>query len=670
MNQSELNKILDEGFGIWTEMVGFDPDQRMFKSGELDIRNQAREIQEARLLDITGITAFMLMKALAKVYIETEKVSALSVIAGFSEEQQARLDILKKMYFFLQRDEVDETIQGFLGSVRDATAHYGVEADSLNSWLDSYYWMATIRRDALKAFKKLEAHQFYHGKSGDSDRLTYGTKVMEFWNIPSLVRAMKGFGERGMRGIHLCLIRDPELPLSSYFVIAVVNGESLTILTDRTKQPHPLSKHMKAMRRPSKEFEERAGSYWFPYELLDLAANEQTGDVWAKARETIVPINAQAVSLRDFSLLHPADAIFLSLLFGLLGEKYLVNNEQHSQLSYTTEMIRHPHLLETGSAIVEKSTYQPLAVEDLKQEDVTAESTAAQWEREAVGHNEWLIEAYQHLVPVEALNLIGTDERKALPPIKIESFSVQDCSIRTMDPLDFGTKERLDRERLWVARFNQCKIIDRIAHERFKEEEAAVRQWLHEKLLAREDWLIEQAVRGELVVQAPRGRQFSILGEQEGGTMDVDLITLRVGSRWTNLPGPVLLGKRIRFPEWEAGDTGPRCAVTGAKKTTYHVAICPYDADSLALILGCKKEEMPWQLQHWHSKTEPFYTGNSILDRLDPSDWVITSPWAGGHSGRFPIGVHVHLSKRAVNRMRKERALPKMNWKKPEHEAW
>jgi hypothetical protein len=666
VDQAQLNALLDEGFKIWEQVVDFDPERRSFSLGSWSIKKQAKEVQEARRLDTTGLTAFMFLKAITHRYIEEETVSSMDIIRGFSEEQQARIDLLQRMYQFLERPEVDEIIDGFTDSIRLATAHYGIDHKDLDSWLESYYWLAILRRGAMRAFDKLETHQFLHGDPGSSERFVYSTKVWEFWNVPSLIRAMQAQGRRGFRGINLCLIRDPVEALFSFFVIAIVNGESLTILTDRDKHAHPHYKQM--ARRPDREFESRAHRNWFPYELVSVSVSEDQKRLWANARTGIVPINAQAVELADFSSLHPADAIWLTLLFELIREKYLQENKQLPELSYTTEMIRSPHLLAGAhSEIVERGKYKPLIIEPYQHSDITAETTKDNWKREAVGHNEWMIERYGSQVPIEALNVIGQDELMALPlPEHLQKGGDHDRYIErreleTLDALGFGTKEMVERDRQWTARYNQCVLIQRLAMREFKETEEELRKWVNERLIARREWFIEHAVRLDLSVIAPEQRN-GFSRSVKLGDRPIAVATTKKEFRprgrrhthWINKPG---LTQRDE-----------ECPITGGATISYWATFTPPSAEAIAILLGCPLDELPWQLQVWLPGTEPVYIGNSILERLDPSDWVLKNPWVQfSNSVRgFPIRVIVALSKRGVNRMRKELGLERFDWENHE----
>jgi hypothetical protein len=678
MDQAELNLLLDRGFELWQRIVGHDPERRRFNHEQWDLRDQANDLQEARRLDPTGITAFMLLKTFSLQYITEEKVSAMDLIVGLTEEQEDRIEALRGLYNFLQKPLVDAIVEGFIGSVRAATKHYGIDHKDLEAWLSDYHWMATLRRDALKSFEKLEAHQFFHGKPGASDRVFYNTKVMEFWNIPSLVRAMQAQGLHGVKGVTLCLVRDPEA-LHSFFVIAVVNGESLTILTDRQKFTHPLEKKMS--RRPDKGFIRRAEQQWFPYELVKVAVSADERSLYAEARTAIVPINAKAVELSDFSSLHPADAIWLSLLFELVCWKYLEENLALPETSYTGEMVREPYLLIAArqQAIVPVSNavaYKPLEARKLTRADVTAETTKEQWGRPPVGHNEWMIDRYGEKVPEEVLNVIGEQEREqvenaiGLAPTKDNFLARWERPrfVQAFDPLTFGTAVEVENDRVWAARYNQCKVIQKHALDEFEATKDAMRGWLEMHFQAQKEWLIEQGVRGELytdILEQPNERENPFPWEPVPlEPRRVNMVSVRIGRHpyakyEMGLPYKAYTLSRFRQNPW-----GYACAATDINATHYHVRVRPEDAKSLALLAGVDVSEMPWQLQRWTRSKEPQYTGNHILNRCDPSDWVLENPWC--EETRFHICIIFSLSKRHVNTRRKELSLPPIDWEPKE----
>ena len=573
----------------------------------------------------------------------------------------------------MQRTKVDAIIERFSQSVRDAVVHYGVDHDEVEEWLTSYYWLAVLRRDALRSFEKLERHQFYHGTPAVGERIVLGSKVMEFWNIPSLVRGMMAMGQRGLRGVNLCLIRDPLQALHSFWVIAVVNGESLTILTDRDREAHPGARYN--TRLPDRNFARRASRHWFPYELLEIEEVRHPDDpevvirLKAAERDQLVPINAQAVALTDFSELFPSDVIWLSLLFQLISDHYLVENKALPALSYTAEMIRQPELLLSARPeIIAPSTYTPLANQDLTLEDITDEKTEEQWEHEPVGHNEWMIERYGSQVPEAVFNVLGRKDLQELPE-KVRVADLAVCpdldGITALDPLGFGTAESMQNDRLWTARHNLCVLVQQAAMLEFEETVDEVLAWYRRRIAERRDWIIEQSILGELFIEREENyhdpKSFSWDLRR---TVQRNLISIRVGKEYYQ--GQLgFIWTALHLDPADAGDRGYyRCAETEAQSVDYHAVWRPRRAAELALVLGLPLEELPWQLQRWSWSHDPFYTGNPLLTRCDPSDWVLQNPWSADGPGKaIGMEIVVHLSRRGVNAIRKRLALPKFDWK-------
>jgi len=619
MTSAELNLLLDEAFQLWLDTVGLDLEAKSFTislGGGRDtysLRKQAQDLQEARELDSTGLTCFMLMQAFVEAFIEQETITALQLIKGLTDEEQARLAVLRKMREFLDRPVIQEYVDDFTQTVWAATDHYGIEHKDLESWIMNPYWMAILRRDALRSMEGLQANQFCWGE-GTEGTVQYGTKVMEFWNMPSLVRAMQVQGLHGIPGVNLCLIRDPEGAEHSFFVISVVNGESITVLTDRKRGPHPDYKRMS--RKPDRDLVRRAHQHWFPYGLLDLKVTEDGKRLYEEARTGLVPLNAQAVALEDFSKLHPATAIWLSLLFDLIRDAYFVENSRLPELSYTTEMVRVPELIASqSSSLVRQGLYTPLEAPPLTHEDISTERLAEEqgWGNPLVGHNQWMLDRYGPLVPAEVFNLIGREERLALRgaasvallagkggtedgfaydpffrgsrdpedrpypagvttdvdrivfDIELSASDVgavvQGSPLRTLDPVDFGTGGEIERDRKWTARMNHCRVIQKLAEKEFRatsetvfrtrrrRDEPPPSGWYVRKVQARKNWLIEMAVRGEWDIDRVPDQWYEQARWKDGEKPKVQKVNLVKTDQGRNWPGSYRSVRNIGFAD-------------------------------------------------------------------------------------------------------------------------
>jgi hypothetical protein len=201
----------------------------------------------------------------------------------------------------------------------EATALYALNQprEKLAKFLEDKYSVAQIRLSALRSMNELEACQFMQGDAS-SDALKVNHWVYEFWNINSLIAAMGG---QKFDGVSLCLIRDPEEVMASYFVFAVRNGENITILTDREEGPHPLCWRM--TRRPDRDMVARWDKNWFPYHLLDLEeVKDADGNVKgfvAGKHEGLVPYNLEAAKVQSIAELAPAEFVWLTTSEGSPG---------------------------------------------------------------------------------------------------------------------------------------------------------------------------------------------------------------------------------------------------------------------------------------------------------------------------------------------------------------
>lgn len=722
MTTEELNELLDEAIKIWADLTGIDPNADRWTLGSLSLRDQTKDITHSRDLDPTGLTTFMLLKVFTHGYIEQEQVTALDLIRGLSDEQRDRIAQLRQVYEFFERPVVDEYVAEFVDRVRAGVSHYGLDAEAVETWLTSPLWMAVLRRDALQSMERLRPHQFCFGEPA-TGKVQYSEQVWEFWNMPSLVRAMQAQGARGIPSINLCLVRDPEDAIHSFFVLCVVNGQSLTVLTDRERAVHPNFKRM--ARCPAKDFVRRAHKHWFPYELLDIEISANQKHHYSKPRTSLVPINTEATPLRDFAKLDPPTVIWLMLLFDLIEKQYFVQHHRLPDLSYTTEMIRNPEaIVEPGSALVVAGHYRPLDAPDLTHEDITTEKLAAegQWDSFAKlkGHNQWMLDRYGDQVPAEVFNVIGRAERLALPGhnlIALEDqkpdsyFYSQEAKkllaeqegtevelaiteiglhggLQMLDPLDFGTSEEIEKDRKWTARMNHCKVVQRLAmreYDRTKDSllfrprrfDQDYSGWWYDRVRERRDFFIELAVRGELIRETDwwwkKQSDFQLcgLGSKDPGELKpkpVNLVRVGQGKNWPAgdyfSHGKKNVGWPGMYLSEMTGKSVQRYCCLDGTTASYHATINPIDAIDLALLLGCEVEDLPWQLQVW-TKSRIDYHGNPILNRLDPAEWVLKNPWVGDRGdgpGGLDLSVGVSLSKRAVNRLRKKIGLPPFRW--------
>jgi len=606
-----------------------------------EFNEQRRDLNASRDLDPTGLTAFMMVRGLLEEWLKDRTFTGLDIVTDFADVSE-KLAPARALRELLEDPQIAAISDAFVDKLRDAAKHYALSegrALAFEDLLADKYDLAYVRRDALRSMERLAAHQFVQGEP-DAAPLKFNPEIFEFWNVNSLLRAMIGQKESG---ITLCLIRDPELELASYFVFAVRNGETLTILTDREEGPHPAFNRMS--RRPDRNFERRAAKHWFPYHLLDLERTPDDEYLKVKARSALVPIDAKAVVLACVGDLYPEEFVWLTLVFELILDRYGRQNALLPEVSYTGEMVVAPNaLIGEHGALAVAGRYTPLAMASLTRKDVTAKTTRKQWAREPVLWNRWMIERYGDQVPDEVLNPVGEGARLiveaavdalALDPAdrRLALFEKKSRRVETLSPVTFGTRDKLEKDRLWVARVNQMRTIDRLARDEYERENKAIRAWCKERLSANREALLDAAACGELL--GPRQSFW------EKGT--IGFLHGYAKEERTNL-----LSQRVDRPN---GGGYADFGVDEGETPALYSHVAPTCPGALAILYGVAEEDLPWPLRHWYPD-EP-YRGNSILERLDPEDWILKNPWRG-----IGLSLRIAQSRSAYNARRKALGLP------------
>jgi hypothetical protein len=664
--QDGINQLVDEALTRWFAACGQDGTSRLWTvhfgdddMSALDLHRHAQVLTESRALDPTGLTTFMLLRGLAEKWLRHVRFTAYELLLDPASvaEQMTRLQALRDI---LEDPRVVRIITAFQDQLRAAAVHYGMPAAGqaeLAELLADKYRLAYVRRDALESMKTLRPHQFIQGRP-DPSTFQANSDIYEFWNLNSLLAAMRG---QQVPGITVVLIRDP-LALHSYFIFAVRNGETMTILTDQDEHAHPLQKMWS--RRPDRELERRAARHWFPYYLLDLQRSDDD-HLYAEARTALVPINVQGVKVGTVAALDPSYFVWTTLMFDLIREQYGRMDVRLPELSYTGQMVAEPHaLVGAHSALVRAGQYAPIVVPPLTKADLTPEQLAPQLDRPAIKALHWMEERYGAQVPDSVLGVIG---ERAMPQLQAAVTALlpqlraqadrrffdreQDLvTLHALDPTTFGSREKLLADRAWLARTNYCRTVQRLAEEEYEREHAAITRWCQARLQANRQFLIDALVRGELELESWdwRGPGFA--------TLATPRVTRRQQLRW-------YVGR-----DWDYHQAHPNfelclgtfsqsrrhrmCAVLPARPASVFGVVQPDCPPALATLFGVTVAELPWALQHW-TKTEP-YTGNHGLERIDPGDWALEDPW----SQRFNCNLGVALSRTAYRARRQALGLP------------
>ena len=670
---NDLNNILNEAIPRWATLTGTKLGSTSFSFAigsnsefqSFDLAKYIDDLNASRSLDMSGTTAILLLRGLFEAYVE-EKSFKVHQLLYAAPKVEKTLAALREFHALVTQAPCEEAVTTFREALRAAAVHYGYDLGKLGETLANERSLGQLRLAASRSLDKLAAHQFTQG-ARDCQPLQYNRQIFEFSSINSFVHALR---RQLVSGITLALIRatdDDRGVYKAYFVLGMRNGETITILTDFEEGAHP--EYHNVTRRPERRLNERARQHWFPYRLLE------EDPVKHKQRKTaLVPLDAKATSIEEITNLEPSEFVWLTLLFDLVAAKFDRDDHKTPELSYTGEMVVTPHVLvEATSSLVLAGQYTPLVLPKLT---VTTATPELADNHKPLGHNAWLEDRYRDQVPEILLDVVG--ERKALEvgkaiakllPGKIKEarlpdvrrqpgvfgwspdYRVRDLTPQALDPTYFGTAKDIERTRAWYARVNLIQGVQRLATAEFAAKAAMIMAWYRKRLERNMAFIWKAVAIGELLAPTTAwasSEDHGFPSEDELRWKEENILHQKQAPKYNPFHSD---RKSVSFGGWDTDRHYNVCAVDPPTRATIFTVIQPDNPRALALLMGITEKKLPWPLQHWTTR-EP-YTGNSILDRIDPQDSRLDDPWR-----HLELGLTITLSKRAYNRLRKEHGLP------------
>ncbi len=671
-NESATAEALD----LFQQLIGkqYDPSKFDYEHGRV-----FESISEALELDHSEIIATMLLAHYTNDYLKNTSVS-LGELLGDFRPTLGKLDLVRKLQGILSRADILEPMEAFKAAMAAGLKHYGVsDRDDIHELIDNPVHLAMFRRDALKSMKNLRVDQFFSGEVEPAEvKPVYFQDVFQWWNVNSMLAAAVNMPS----GVSLNLIRDPN-KFHSYFCFVIRNGGNLYVLTDAPEWVHPMQSQMS--RRPDRHLDKRIARNWFPYSLLDIAYDGESGDLYFKqiATTELALYQPDVIKLKSIAAIEPGEIIWTVMMFDLIVERFWKKKEQLAELSYTGEMIRvEDNLLERAtSANLPVRDYKPISVQSLTVNDVLSENISENDGTGQVGFgvNVWMEERYKHLVDESSLNAMANPGRELkLRDGKIEMVepsrfrgswgSKNEVSIHHLDLTMFGSKERILQDRKFVARYNFAKQVNDAAAKEYEATRADVARWFQQRIESRRSFLVNLCgLRPLWLEQEMPDKSFNsklascvtwVNREQstsgEPGKLYPELPeTLRsLTSLKRKKAGKSLLDWDVFTLEDPINTTNPKCILTGAT-ATYVVSFDPMVSQDLAFLAGVAHEELPAVLQNWNLYR--LYVGNNILDRIDPMEWAVENPWQ-----KEKFRINVPLSKRGIAQLRKEAKMPEL----------
>jgi hypothetical protein len=675
MNYAEK---LVSALNLWLELSEVDPGKKSFTIGggdgmsEWTVKKMHDTIKEALELDDTNIAGVLLLDALSTAYFNNRSFSVSQLLADpvrateYVNKAAALRGLIRSPAFMDQNHT-------FVSHLRTALKMYGMDKPESMAMAENLHEIGYLRRDALRSIKNLRVDQFLAGEPEPAGtNPAYHGWVHQFWNINHLVEAACSMPS----GVTLSLIRDPD-DLQSYFAFAIRNGGNVFVLSDVPQEVHPLQRYMS--RKPERAYGERAYQNWFPYDLLNLKFDEENEIFYADQtrRRALIPQNQQIDRLKPIGELAPAETLWIVMMFDLIVEKFWHQGYQAPALSYTAAMIREerPLLDAAQSANLPVVAYKSLSLPALTNADMTQENVMAAVHSDGGRPNTWLEARYADKVDPELFNLLdsgattlylppadgvsrGGNEHQnhalaVVAPAYVSVLAKDDKEIMSwhkrgrytlhaLPSTSFGTRDELDANRIFLARHNQAKAIQRLAHEEFARRKDEVISWFTQRVEGNLDYLLSLAAAGNV------RRVFEPTGP---------------GCELTTADGYQYAGGEFNFVRTygEAEDSPtvfctvnlhdgyykgkPQCLVTGSA-CSLRVFFQPQNPQQLAELAGCLVTDLPDVIRDWAPRRDS--AGNHLLNRIDPMAWALRDPWCA-----VDFRVQLHLSKSGLAQAKK-----------------
>jgi hypothetical protein len=659
--QNKLSSNVKRALDLWVELTGVDPNSDKFNMGSWDIRNIHKELNKALELDPTNITCLFMLDYFAKRYLQEKSFTVSEILQDF-DGLQKYLKNCHELNEILNCEELQQEQVAFQNTLLSALEHYDIHSDNVVNLIMDSHKIAFVYRDALKSFQDLSAHQFLQGEP-ETKSPKFNKQIFCFWNINSFIKSVCSHGESG---ISLCLIKDP-MEIHSFFAFGIRNGATVTILTDKPKFAHPRQKYI--VRKPARAFDERVARHRFPYQLLDVKFTDD--DNWMKSdTKGLVKYQNEPYPLSQIKDLNPDQIIWLIMMFSFIKRKYFEEDHRLPELSYTGEMVQVEKALSESESVkaLAIQSYNGLKAPRLTREDMETKKLVGLWDQKPTLKNQWAIDRYGDQVREEIFNLIDFDPEKrkflsAKKPNAITRISKQDIKqmgycetqemnkgaqiLSSLDPTEFGNKEKLLKDQKWHARYNQAKRIQMLADQEYKERKDEIKRWYQKQIQSNMKRLLQAAAKNVFMTD---NDGFLGYGRR---MMNPPILTnictsilLKDNKDWSySLP----MGTHSFYEEWSRSLNSPLCYLTGGP-STLRIDFHPMTAKAVADLCGFSVDQLPDVIQHW-KKDDP-YCGNSNLDFLDPMEYVFKDPWA-----KTTFIVSIYLSKRGYTKLRKDNHL-------------
>lgn len=661
INNPEIKAIEKQAISIWESLTDTELNSTSFSFGigvgDLDFCEANRRLNRSKRLDATGISTLLIFRHLYEAFIE-HKSFTMREFLDSPALIRAELDQVLLLKSLLHNGAVNPFLDGFVKSMESALMHYGIaQKDGEFSSYAGY-----LRLDALIAMSELRKFTFnISTPAGDAKPVKYSKQIFKFWNINSLLRLSAHMDD----GIALCVIQEPDAS-DSYFCFAVKNGSTVSIVTDKKRYAHPAQASMKRNNRA--DFE-RMGQHWFPYHILGLEYEPESKTIEQNQTSTgLVSYQIDMLPVASISDLAIEESAWIVMMFDLVKERYFHRNTKE-QLAYTNSMIV------SETSLLEEAKHLPIVVDNaLVMPKITVKEVLRnemnkvekEW-AEMPFYNGWIEERFAADISDDLLVVMSQDKNLELLPstsndkeFVVGAYTGEENTfskrksypLNIINPTEFGTRDELIKDAKWLARYNLARVLQKKLDDEFEVEEEKALNWYTKNVTAYLPEMVKKLVSFD-------DDYFNLLSTDEPPEFGESAREMGIGRKLkisrkihsaTGTPfGLGVIGAHIVTPR---GSDNRHPGWADGSKATLFFKITVGNALDIPKVTGIALEDLPVHLRHYKMKG---YLGNSTLNRLDPVDAYIRSPW-----DEVCLNVIVPLSKSMFTKLRAELGLPKI----------
>ena len=591
-------KIQDK-LDLWVKLTNVDPtkEQKSYTinmSGRLsdfDIKRMNDKIKEALKYDATGIFADAYLSEYFEKFIADKNFSVKEMLAN--PETESFLADARLLQNALAESDSANMIRS---DAEKAMNFYGMSAEEL-----SLSDIIEIRTSAERCMNgKLRTLQFSSGISSESG-FKMSKDIYMYRDIDAMLYCA---ADNVLDGVSLGYIRDEESLTDSYFAFIIKNGRNLYLLTDKPKYGHPL---MSGYRRcPGRDMSRRIEDNMFPYSSV---ANIDTSDLWGSGRygtketddkNALEIMENPRIKIGTFEDMEKHEAFWAVLMISMIKDKFYKKVPQY-ELSYTGSMIQTNKIEASGYALAIRSALPVMKLHDIASIDDTADCGC----EDGYTVLNYIVGKYKDRVDKDLLNVIADTDEYVLVDKKYtyNSGFMNSDVIHPVKAFDLstacGTKEEIEADQKWMARYNYAAQIQKLAEDDYEQHKQSISLTVGNKIIPRTREICKSFVKGELS-NCARKQTFSVWCND---------------STWADY--------KFGYSNY-SNKSDMKCTFSG-KTPSVALTINPKNLDELAFICGCKKEELPEQIQHWKEGTGHY--GNELLNRIDPMSFKLSDPF-------------------------------------------